>query len=91
MHSENKRKVEMIQQLKEAGYRSDPVKAWKAVASVNNDPAEEDEGVEDGDGGEEEQADFNYLLSMPMWSLTREKKEELLKNRDKKVRNNQTC
>ena len=66
LHSENKRKFEMIQQLKEAGYRSDPVKAWKAMSSVNNVPAEEDEGVEYGEGGEEEQTDFNYLLSMPI-------------------------
>ena len=30
--------------------------------------------------------DFNYLLSMSMLSLSREKKEELLKERDNKVR-----
>lgn len=29
--------------------------------------------------------DFNYLLSMSMLSLSREKKEELLKERDNKV------
>lgn len=29
--------------------------------------------------------DFNYLLGMPLWSLTKEKKEELLKQRDAKV------
>ena len=30
--------------------------------------------------------DFNYLLSMSLLSLSREKKEELLKERDNKVR-----
>ena len=30
--------------------------------------------------------DFNYLLSMSMLSLSREKKEELMKERDNKVR-----
>lgn len=29
--------------------------------------------------------DYNYLLSMPMWFLTKEKKEELCKQRDAKV------
>ena len=29
--------------------------------------------------------DFNYLLNMPMWFLTKEKKEEMLKNRDAKA------
>lgn len=71
----------MIEQLKSRGYRSDPVKAWKAEMS--------DEHEEGEDGDEEAKAkgqpDFNYLLSMQLWSLTREKKEELLKNRDKKV------
>ena len=41
---------------------------------------EEQSGTED-----KGQPDYNYLLSMQLWSLTREKKEELLKNRDKKV------
>lgn len=29
--------------------------------------------------------DYNYLLGMPMWYLTKEKKEELCKQRDSKV------
>ncbi len=29
--------------------------------------------------------DYNYLLSMPMWFLTKEKKEELCRQRDAKV------
>ncbi len=45
------------------------------------------------DEGEEEEAekedasgpDYNYLLSMPMWYLTKEKKDELCKQRDAKV------
>ena len=31
-----------------------------------------------------EASDFDYLMSMPMWSLTLEKKEALLKQRDQK-------
>ena len=81
MSAENKRKVEMIEQLKSRGYRSDPVKAWKVETSDEHEEGEETEEMAEGKG----QPDYNYLLSMQLWSLTREKKEELLKNRDKKV------
>jgi len=65
------------------GYDSDPVKAWKVSQSK--------ERVVDGEGEEEESdprsgTDFAYLLNMPLLNLTREKKEELLKQRDDKVR-----
>ena len=30
--------------------------------------------------------DYNYILSMPVYNLTKEKKEELCKKRDEKVR-----
>ena len=75
---ENKRKADMIEHLKQAGFRSDPVKAWKA--SITDEQGDESE--ESAESG----PDYNYLLSMQLWSLTREKKEELLKNRDAKVR-----
>ena len=79
--TENKRKVEMIEQLKASGYRSDPVKAWKAETS--DEELDEERGEEETGG--KGQPDYNYLLSMQLWSLTRERKEELLRNRDKKV------
>jgi len=41
---------------------------------------EEEEEEEDTSG-----PDYNYLLSMPLWYLTKEKKEELCKQRDAKV------
>jgi len=41
---------------------------------------EEEKEKEDTSG-----PDYNYLLSMPMWYLTKEKKEELCKQRDAKV------
>ena len=82
--TENKRKVEMIEQLKRHGYASDPVKAWKRSISEREDE-EEEEGSDEESSSANDQADYNYLLSMQLWSLTREKKEELLKNRDKKV------
>ena len=75
----------MIEQLKSRGYRSDPVKAWKAESSDDHEEEGGAEGEEQSETGDKGHPDYNYLLSMQLWSLTREKKEELLKNRDKKV------
>jgi len=82
--TENKRKVEMIEHLKRRGYASDPVKAWKQSISEREEE-EEEEGSDEESSSANDQADYNYLLSMQLWSLTREKKDELLKNKDKKV------
>ncbi|KAF6031210.1 TOP2A [Bugula neritina] len=78
---ENKKKKDLIETLVKEGYDSDPVKAWKVSQSK--------ERVVDGEGEEEESdprsgTDFAYLLNMPLLNLTREKKEELLKQRDDK-------
>ena len=43
------------------------------------------EEEEEGGGEGEDKLDYNYLLSLSMWSLSLEKKEELLKKRDEKV------
>ena len=86
--SENRSKRDIITTLVQRGYPSDPIKAWKELQKSN---APEDGDVDDASsvassassaGGPE----FNYLLSMSMLSLSREKKEELLKERDNKVR-----
>ena len=45
------------------------------IADTNKD----EDADEDTEG-----SDFNYILNMPLWSLTLEKKQELLKQRDKK-------
>ncbi|XP_035528149.1 DNA topoisomerase 2-alpha isoform X2 [Morone saxatilis] len=81
---ENKPKKELIRMLQQMGYDSDPVKAWKQAQEKN----EEMEDEEEEEGAEKEDAsgpDYNYLLSMPMWFLTKEKKEELCKQRDAKM------
>uniref|UniRef100_A0A672ZKB6 DNA topoisomerase 2 n=1 Tax=Sphaeramia orbicularis TaxID=375764 RepID=A0A672ZKB6_9TELE len=75
---ENKPKKELIQMLQQMGYDSDPVKAWKLA----QEKEEEEEGAEKE---ETSGPDYNYLLSMPMWFLTKEKKEELCKQRDSKL------
>uniref|UniRef100_A0A8B9MWV6 DNA topoisomerase 2 n=1 Tax=Accipiter nisus TaxID=211598 RepID=A0A8B9MWV6_9AVES len=77
---ENKPKKELIQVLIQRGYESDPVKAWKE--SQNKQEQEEEES--DKESGAATGPDFNYLLNMPLWYLTKEKKDELCKQRDKK-------
>uniref|UniRef100_A0A8B9MYB3 DNA topoisomerase 2 n=1 Tax=Accipiter nisus TaxID=211598 RepID=A0A8B9MYB3_9AVES len=78
---ENKPKKELIQVLIQRGYESDPVKAWKE--SQNKQEEEES----DKESGAATGPDFNYLLNMPLWYLTKEKKDELCKQRDKKLEN----
>uniref|UniRef100_A0A8C6ZG45 DNA topoisomerase 2 n=1 Tax=Nothoprocta perdicaria TaxID=30464 RepID=A0A8C6ZG45_NOTPE len=74
---ENKPKKELIQVLIQRGYESDPVKAWKE--SQNKEEADSDKESAPTAG-----PDFNYLLNMPLWYLTKEKKDELCKQRDNK-------
>ncbi|KAJ8254604.1 hypothetical protein COCON_G00212160 [Conger conger] len=82
---ENKPKKELIRMLQDMGFDSDPVKAWKKA----QEKAEEMDNATEGEEGEEEGdntgPDYNYLLSMPMWYLTKEKKDELCKQRDAKL------
>ncbi|XP_013863574.1 DNA topoisomerase 2-alpha [Austrofundulus limnaeus] len=81
---ENKPKKELIQMLQKMGYDSDPVKAWKQAQDKNEEELEDEE--EEGQEKEDSSGpDYNYLLSMPMWFLTKEKKEELCKQRDAKM------
>ncbi|XP_066940662.1 DNA topoisomerase 2-alpha isoform X2 [Macrobrachium rosenbergii] len=85
---ENKKKKDMIEELQRKGYDSDPVKSWKK----QQETTEEEEGSSDSDseefGSQKEEVssgpDYDYLLGMAMWNLTKEKKDELLKNKDKK-------
>ncbi|XP_053554372.1 DNA topoisomerase 2-alpha [Bombina bombina] len=81
---ENKPKKEIIQMLIQRGYDSDPVKVWKDTQAkeeagelLEDEETEETEAKSSG-------PDFNYLLNMPMWYLTKEKKDELCKQRDTK-------
>lgn len=84
---ENKKKKAMIDELVSMGYDSDPVAAWKSTQNlqqdlINNDDDEEIQ--EDDNQTQDDVVDFDYLLGMAMWSLTKEKKDELLKKRDDK-------
>merc|ERR1719508_126095 len=84
---ENKKKKIMIDELARRGYDSDPIKSWKR--SVAGGEEEEEDSGDDPDsqevqGGKEKGPDYDYLLGMPMWNLTQEKKDEICKKRDDK-------
>ncbi|XP_003745280.1 DNA topoisomerase 2-alpha [Galendromus occidentalis] len=92
---ENKKKKVMIELLVERGYDPDPVLRWKE-SQKSEQEKEAEAGIEDdeAEGSREESQprsdsnqtkDYDYLLSMTMWSLTFERKEELLKKRDNKI------
>ncbi|XP_032378178.1 DNA topoisomerase 2-beta isoform X2 [Etheostoma spectabile] len=83
---ENKSKRELIRMLVQKGYESDPVAAWsksqeKAQEDDDHDGNESDSSV---DSGSSSGPNFNYILNMPLWCLSKEKVEELLKQRDHK-------
>ncbi|XP_041664909.1 DNA topoisomerase 2-beta isoform X2 [Cheilinus undulatus] len=83
---ENKSKRELIRMLVQKGYESDPVVAWgkaqeKAQEEDFNDGDDSDSSI---DSGSSSGPNFNYILNMPLWCLTKEKVEELLKQRDNK-------
>ncbi|XP_051948488.1 DNA topoisomerase 2-beta-like isoform X2 [Xyrauchen texanus] len=83
---ENKSKRDLIRMLVQRGYESDPVAAWnkaqeKSLEDEDIDGNESDSSV---DSGSSSGPNFNYILNMPLWCLTKEKVEELLKQRDMK-------
>lgn len=91
LSTENRKKKELIETLISRGYESDPVKAWKAAQTKSTDEgvdtAGDDESVASAGSGSG--PDFAYLHNMPLLNLTKEKKDELLKQRDEKVSSSQ--
>lgn len=68
------------------GFPSDPVKAWKDLQKKGpEEDLDDDTSSEASSASSSGGPDFGYLLSMSLLSLSREKKEELLKERDNKV------
>ena len=84
---ENKKKKNLIAELQRRGYDSDPVKAWTKSQQSATDLEESEAESENEDQAEESNAggpDYDYLVGMPMWNLTEEKKNQILKQRDEK-------
>ena len=85
---ENLKKADVIEFLLACNYDSDPIKKWKsriyeknkAHFLANNQKNANDSAEYDG----ADDCDFNYLLSMPLWNLTMEKKEEILNQQKEK-------
>jgi DNA topoisomerase-2 len=67
----NKPKAEIIEQLRKLKY---PVMIDKELVDLDT--------LAKGPDGMREEGDYNYLISMPIYSLTKEKKEELVRERD---------
>uniref|UniRef100_A0A4W3J3D7 DNA topoisomerase 2 n=1 Tax=Callorhinchus milii TaxID=7868 RepID=A0A4W3J3D7_CALMI len=82
---ENKSKKDLCQMLVQRGYESDPVKAWK---DAHEKSATEEDALELDDNSSLSIAgtgpDFNYIMNMPLWCLSKEKVDELLKQKDSK-------
>ncbi|XP_072747541.1 DNA topoisomerase 2 isoform X2 [Anoplolepis gracilipes] len=85
---ENKKKKDMIAELVRRNYDSDPVIVWK-LSQNREQVLEEVAGGNDDESTPTaiaiEKENFDYLLGMTMWSLTKEKKDELLRQRDEKI------
>ncbi|XP_058140209.1 DNA topoisomerase 2-alpha isoform X1 [Dasypus novemcinctus] len=86
---ENKPKKELIKVLIQRGYDSDPVKAWKEAQQKipdeeENEESDNEKDTEKSDSVADSGPTFNYLLDMPLWYLTKEKKDELCKLRNEK-------
>ncbi|KAI5087176.1 DNA topoisomerase 2-beta [Silurus meridionalis] len=83
---ENKTKRDLIRMLLQRGYESDPVAAWNKAQEKALEEEDRDGNVSDSsvDSGSSSGPNFNYILNMPLWCLTKEKVDELLKQRDMK-------
>ncbi|KAG7209142.1 hypothetical protein KM043_015285 [Ampulex compressa] len=85
---ENKKKKDMIAELITRNYESDPVMAWKLSQNREEVLEQAAENVDDEAAASVatiEKENFDYLLGMTLWSLTKERKDDLLKQRDEKV------
>merc|ERR1712110_246328 len=88
---ENKKRKKMIAELIAKNYDPDPVKRWKIehdklMNLESQENGAQSESDDNGDNGSEDVKadDFDYLMSMPMWSLTLERKDDLLKKKNEK-------
>lgn len=84
---ENMKKADICKMLREKNYQPDPVQRWKEKISRERG-YENDQAAEEQEGEQNEAAsnkDYDYLLGMPIWNLTMEKKEEILKQQRAKA------
>lgn len=58
---------------------------WKQSVARLNSLEDDDANTTDSNDENEKKSDYDYLLGMPIWNLTQEKKEEILKQQDTKA------
>jgi DNA topoisomerase-2 len=92
---ENLKKTEICRILRERGYNADPVLKWKE--KITRERGYENEAANaaaaqaelDSEAGVAEEPksmkDFDYILGMPIWNLTMEKKDDILKQQRTKA------
>lgn len=72
----NRKKVDIVTELRKRDFKSFPKKA-KARAAGETEPSVEDDTLNDNGDNDDVVAtgstDFDYLLGMPIWNLTKEK------------------
>ncbi|CAA7271414.1 unnamed protein product [Cyclocybe aegerita] len=71
----NRKKIDIVADLRKHKFR--PFPKAKGKPPGETEPAAEDEDEEEETGANESGADFDYLLGMAIWSLTKEKIEKL--------------
>ncbi|RPD59439.1 type II DNA topoisomerase [Lentinus tigrinus ALCF2SS1-6] len=83
----NRRKVDIVAELRKKQFRPFPKVAKAKAAGETEEVVEEDDDDESGSGGESPTGnvtDYDYLLGMAIWSLTKEKIEKLLQQAKEK-------
>jgi len=77
---ENLKKAEICRILKEKKYDPDPVLRWKESMAKDSLLEETEQTNENEDESQSNKnKEYDYLLGMPIWNLTTEKKDEILK------------
>ena len=73
LHVSNRRKADIVVDLRKHGFRAFPKNKSAKEAGETEDAAEDDDDEDEVKANGETLADFDYLLGMPIWSLTKEK------------------
>lgn len=88
----NRKKSDLLQELRDKSFDPFPPKPTKAKKTSGDEEVVEDEEGESSDDESDKKSkskdknnkDYDYLLSMSLWSLTLEKVQELVRQRDDK-------
>lgn len=82
---ENKARKTIIDELIQLGYPADPVEKWKQENGIESSEGEREEFENLSSEENNDAKKFDYLLSMSIWMLTEEMKNQLIKKRDAKL------